>query len=113
MKTIGLAGSVLLLAAQIGWADCERPEMPAIPDGSQAERAEMLEAHSSVQSYIERGNAYLECLKQEEAAEVADEKATEESIKTRMESYNGTVDEMQQVGERFNAALKQFNSRQN
>lgn len=122
MKTIGLAG-IALLAAQLGWADCERPQSPVVPDGSTAEREQMLEARGAVQSYIEAGNAYLDCLKQQEsetnaAMETAgktDEEAAEEIAersKARVTAYNAAVDEMQEVGDRFNEALKAFNARQ-
>ena len=109
---IAVLASAALLAASVGWADCERPQPPAIPDGSEAEREAMIEAHGNVQAYIEAGNSYLDCMKQEEAAEIASETATAESSKARMDDYNSVVDDMQQVGDGFNAALKQFNARQ-
>lgn len=111
MRGLFLAGA-LLTTTGLGWADCQRPEQPAIPDGKVAERAAMLEAHGEVQSYIQSGNEYLDCLKDEEAAERAGKTATEESVKARTEEYNAMVDEMQSVGDGFNTALKQFNARQ-
>lgn len=104
--------TLALLTAGVSWADCDRPASPSIPDGSKAEREAMLEAHGNVQAYIEAGNSYLDCLKQEEATEVASETATAESSKARMDDYNAMVDDMQKVGDGFNAALKQFNARQ-
>jgi len=111
MRVLALAGALLATSGLV-WGDCQRPEAPAIPDGDRAEREIMVEAHGKVQAYIQDGNEYLDCLKRQELAELEAGDASEESLQQRTEEYNSAVDEMQEVGDQFNGALKAFNARQ-
>lgn len=101
-----------LLGATSAALACDQPQPPALPDGASADRDAMISAHGEVKNFVNAGNAYLECLQQEEAAEVADESITEESRKARLAKYNTTVEAMQKIGADFNTELKKFNANQ-
>lgn len=107
---------ILCVAALLGAASaalaCDQPQPPALPDGASADRDAMVSAHGEVKSFVNSGNAYLECLQQEEAAEVANESITEDSRKVRLAKYNATVEAMQKIGADFNVELKKFNAKQ-
>jgi hypothetical protein len=94
---ISLAG--LLLVASAAYADCSRPKAPSVPDGSTATEAELVDAQTDVQEYMAATNAFLECLAQEEEVEP-------EVDAERIAAHNQAVDDMEEVAEQFNLAVR-------
>lgn len=105
---------------------CERPAADvSVPDGAAASRDEMLTAKDDVQSFVERGEAYVNCMSKgidemrakleavmvEEGEEKsAEQKAAEDEYRSLVKAHDAVVGEMQELAEEFNQALKDYNS---
>ncbi len=81
-RSITAALALLVLGAggsAHGAENCLRPQAPIIPSGANAEREAMLTARADVDAYLERMQAYVDCLAREsedasaEADRVVDE----------------------------------------
>jgi uncharacterized protein (DUF1697 family) len=103
---------LIVVAASLGFAagafaeECSREAAPAVPDGANASMEEMVAGQQAVKAYLASGNAFLSCLEQAQTA--AREEESEEQRAERLARYNAAVDEMQAVGDKFNAAIKAF-----
>mgnify|MGYP006181322317 CR=1 FL=1 len=62
-------GIALALSAQSALA-CDYPERVSVPNGASATKEEMLEAQNAVKSYVSEMEAYLDCILEEEKADV-------------------------------------------
>lgn len=110
-------GLTLSMAAS---AECTRPESPEIPDGATATIDDMLAAQQSIRSYMDGGNAYLECLqaahdKQRRATPRRDrekQEALAAAEAERVEKHNAMVEDMEAAAADFNTAREAFNARQ-
>ena len=103
----------LVLAASTGSAQtgdyCNRPWPIVIPDGSSVSKEELLKIQRAVKKYMEGGDAYIACLKREEALVPADPyqpNAVAEAEAVRARKHNAMIDEMELVAARFNAAVE-------
>lgn len=105
-----MIGASLLLGTVLAHAACEQPQRPAMPDGASAAEQEMVEAQTSVRGYVEGAQAYLDCLVAEDKA--AGDKESKEAKQQRLDKYNAIVASMQEVGEQFNAELREFKANQ-
>lgn len=90
--------------------NCPLPEKPSVSNGRTATEQEMLETQRNIKAYIEKGNAVLACL--DELRTQWGEAATEEQIQINTLFHNKMVDDMQAVGELFNAAVRAYKGKQ-
>lgn len=112
MNLLPLATTVIIaLGSTTLWADCTTPSAPDLLDGATAEEDAFIAGYKQAKAYLAEAEAFLECLQKEEAAEVAEGIATDETKAARLELYNATVDEMQAVGDNLNAEVREFKAR--
>lgn len=105
-----IAGAGLFSLAVAVQAACEAPEKPSLPDGNSADEAAMIEGQTTVRSFVEKSNAYLDCLVAE--AKEGEETDDADMKKERLDRYNSGVDSMQQVADQFNKELREYKARQ-
>jgi hypothetical protein len=95
--------------------NCSYPDRPTIADGNTATEAEMIESQKGMKDYLAKGNEFLACIDQEEAALTANTDITPELAaenKARLtQTYNAVVDDMNAVAESFNTSLRAFKSK--
>ena len=99
----------LLLAMNAAYADCSRPDAPAMPDGATSSEAELAATQTSVKEYMAQTNVYLECLAQEEAKAPEDE--APQAASARIAAHNQAVDDMEVVAEQINGAVRAWKAR--
>ncbi len=104
MKTV-LATLFLLVTTQVS-AECSRPDTPVVPDGAEADLAEMVEGQKAVKAYVAASEEYLLCLTAE--GEVVEETETDEEKMERIDEYNSSVDEQEVVAGEFNAEIREY-----
>lgn len=122
MKSIcSAATAILFLGSALTWAQCERSEAPAIPDGSKASEQEMIEGQQNLKQYMAATETFLGCIDQEEqarieveakASEPVSEEAKVENSAKHMSTYNEAVQEMEAKAAEFNAQLKAYRESQ-
>lgn len=107
---LGLAG--LAVAAQ---AECVYPEQGVeMPDGATASKDEMIDTQKAVKDYIAAMEDYLDCLKKEHAAAVAEAgEDVDAEVAARREAmytkrHDAAVDQMHLVGARFNEQVRAY-----
>ena len=96
---------------------CDYPKSPPVPNGSTASKEEMLAGQKEVKGYINKLEAYQDCLvAEEEAARATLDNPQPEELQRREqllnEKYNAAHDEMLKAAAAFNAELKEFQSRE-
>ncbi len=84
---------------------CQAPALPEVPDGGQATKEHMVQAQSAVKMYMGDANNYLACL--DEAINGSTRKSEKMELNR---AYNRAVDQMNEIAEAFNSALKEFKS---
>ena len=84
--------------------ECSLPERPEVPQGDNVTESALTEVQGEVQSYVDEGNAYLECLSEQEAELGEDATDNERALIASM--HNQVVEEMQAVADEFNAAVR-------
>lgn len=131
MKPFGILASVALLLGgpcalaleAVSLSDCREPQMPAtVPDGDSADFAAMKVSHDLYATFNQDGNAYLTCLErnaqaQRQAATVA--YGFGDKLNSRLQqidsayllAYNGFVDRLHAMAERYNVELRKFKAR--
>lgn len=89
---------------------CHEPtDKPTVPNGMKATKDDMLNAQQAIKTYVEKGNAYLSCLDDLQASwgdGVTDEQKAIIAI-----FHNKAVDDMQNVADLFNQAVRAFKGR--
>ncbi len=112
MKRV-LFGSIFLLILTSGslWAQCSAPIPPPLPDGASADKEDFIEGYQQTKHYLKNAESYLNCLQDEEAAEIEAGTSSEESRARRLALYNAEVDEMQATGDALNAEVRAFKAR--
>lgn len=115
-----LIAATALFIASTAFAECDKPQAPEIPDGSKASKESMVQGQQAVKQYLQKGDQYLKCLKQENqtamaaAKEAGLEPESEEAkqlqaeTEARLEEHNTAVDSMHEVGNQFNQEVKRF-----
>ncbi|MDX9875632.1 MAG: hypothetical protein RBS88_12020 [Spongiibacteraceae bacterium] len=103
-------GASLLLGGALAHAACELPQRPTIPNGASASEQEMVDAQGAVRSYVDSAQAYLDCLVAEDKA--AGDKESKDAKQARLDKYNAAVASMQEVGDQFNAQVREFKANQ-
>ena len=108
-------GSLFFLASSFAFA-CDYPARPAIPDGSTANKEDLLAAKSSVQEFIAAVDEYLTCIESAEKAAVADlDNPSPEELQRRDEMLNAKFDAANEekvlLGEQFNQQIRAYNEK--
>ena len=107
--------SAWFLATSLAFA-CDYPNRPHIPDGTTAEKDQLLAAKSDVQHYVAAVDEYLTCVENEEKAATAElDNPSSEDLQRRDELLNKKFDaaneEKALVGEQFNQQIRIYNKR--
>ena len=106
---LGLAG--LAVSAQ---ADCVYPDQDVqVPDGTTATQDEMIDTQKAVKAYMADMEAYLDCLKEEHNAAMAeigeeDDEAAAKRQAMFTKRHDAAVDQMHLLGARFNAQVRAY-----
>lgn len=116
MRTIqtSLIALTLGLAANVSFAECDRPEKPTVPDGAKATMDEMVAGQTAVKGFVAAGEEFLACTEQaeKEATAAADDDAAKEEAMAanamRVKNHNEVVDEMTAVAEEWSGAMAAF-----
>lgn len=104
-------------AASQAMAACEYPTAPGkFPDGSVATLDEMKAAKASVVKYNSDMEAYLNCIKEEFDARLAENTSATDKQKAEMQrmqdqKHNAAVKEVTEVTERFNEQLRTYKAK--
>ena len=85
---------------------CKYPQQPNIPNGRKATKDEMISAQQAMKAYLAEGDEYITCLDNVEAGWGDD--ATKEQKAVVVIFHNKIVDDMNQVAELFNSAVRAF-----
>jgi len=90
--------------------NCSYPAKPQIVNGSKASEAEMITSQKEMKDYLALGNTFLECLDKEMGLVKPDApKEQADEFKARIDAtHNAAVDDMNQIAELFNAALRAY-----
>ena len=105
ISTTGLAES----ASGKLLTSCEYPEQPTIPDGLNASENELIATQKIMKAYLAEGDTYLACISELEKSWGAD--VNEEQKAVLVIFHNKIVDDMQEIAERFNTAVRAFKGR--
>lgn len=115
-----LIAATAFLVASAAFAECNKPQPPEIPDGGEASKEAMVQGQQAIKQYLQAGDQYLKCLKQENQAAMAaakeagiepeseEAKQLKAETEARLEEHNAAVDAMHQVGNQFNQEVKRF-----
>ena len=95
---------------------CDYPQRPFIPDGASASKDQLLEAKSSVQSFIGAVDDYLTCIENQAKANIeALDNPTQEEMQSVEDKLNKQFDaaneEKALVGEQFNQQIRAYNQK--
>jgi hypothetical protein len=87
-------------------AACENPAMVTIPDGKSATREQLLDAQTSVKTYMAAMDAYIACIDEEASAK--GETAPADYKAMMIQRHNMAVTEMETVAAAFNDQVKAY-----
>ncbi|MFK7731537.1 MAG: hypothetical protein AB8B48_07925 [Pseudomonadales bacterium] len=114
-----LVALLLSSAASFSWAECDRPERPAVPNGSEATMDDMVAGQTAVKAYVADGDAYIKCLEAEENSAMSDVDSSDENAVAaaeaanaeRIKTHNEVVDEMTTVAGEWKESMTAFKSK--
>ncbi len=87
--------------------DCTAPELPGLPDGTQAGLDEMMASQKKIKEFVAAGEIYLKCL-----TKVIDNKDRPiEERNAAVSEHNRMVGAMEQEAAAFNEQIKKFKTR--
>ena len=106
--------TLFFLFTSIVWADgfidelkkCGYPEKPDVPSDNVLSEDEIIVIQKEVKAYVNRGEQYLDCI-----AAVEKNRGEEISIENKsliLLLHNNIVDEMENIAELFNSALRVY-----
>jgi len=107
----------LIFGSSVAWADCSPPEVPTIPDGSEASMQEMLQGKTDISKYQQANEEYRNCLNEKmedfnarsAASENKDEIATIKAEHGKMvTAYKKAVGNEEAVADKFNQAIRAY-----
>ena len=104
----------LFVAAGSAAAECKYPAKIDVPNGAQATKDEMLDGQRDMKGYMERMNAYLDCIEAETKAAIKEGEAPEvtaERERLLSQKHNAAVDEMEKLAAEFNAQVRAYKAR--
>lgn len=107
-------------------ADCQKPPQPpmGLPNGETASKSQMIKAQKEINEYMEKAQAYVDCMDDADAAaleKVKQLKARQETKRAEVEAEklsqarkerNAVVNKMQQTAKNFNQELDEYMARQ-
>ena len=108
------SAAVLCVSLSANATDCEYPTKIDVPKGESASEDEMIQGQKNVKQYIGEMESYLECLEKEMKDEMAgmdpesEEEAMQQRAALRDARHNAAIDEMEQVANDFNAAVRAY-----
>jgi hypothetical protein len=85
---------------------CTYPTQPTIPNGRSASEDELVEAQGKMKAYLADGDEFIECLHRVEDSWADEEKEEKQSFVVMF--HNRMVDDMEEVAELFNAAVRAY-----
>ena len=85
---------------------CVYPQQPSIPNGSKASEAELVDAQKRMKAYLAEGNEFIACLDNIETTWTEEEAVEKKPIAIMF--HNRVVDDMNEVAELFNSAVRAF-----
>ena len=86
-----------------------KPAQPSIPNGSNATEAELVAVQGKVKDYMKLGSTYRQCILELEAGWKSEEDKAKQQVAIIL--HDSSVDDEQQVGELFNAAVRAFKAK--
>lgn len=89
---------------------CTYPTQPTIPNGNSAAEAELVEAQGKMKAYLADGDEFIACLHRVEDSWSEEEKEEKQSFVVMF--HNRMVDDMEEVADLFNSAVRAFKGRQ-
>jgi len=104
--------AAVLVAAPHVMAECVRPQVPEIADGTTADVEAMVKSQQDVKSYQAQAEVYRQCLQEQEIEDQEDGEISEEDKAARLAAYNGMVDEETALAESWNTEIREFKSRE-
>ncbi len=88
---------------------CSYPQQPAIPNGNKATEAELIAAQKRMKTYLAEGDEFIACLDRVQS-NWTEEEATEKKP-IAIIYHNRVVDDMNEVADLFNSAVRAFKGR--
>ncbi|MBB3047275.1 lipoate synthase [Litorivivens lipolytica] len=82
--------------------------MPAVPDGSTADKQTMLDAYRNMRDYQAEAQSFLDCI---DALKASEPDVDVEILLERLNAYNRTVENMDSISRQVHAELDTFNAR--
>jgi hypothetical protein len=113
---LGLAISSNILAQDVQSASgevtekCTYPTQPTIPNGKGSTEAELIASQRNMKAYLVDGDEFIACLHRVEESWSDEEK--EEKASFVVMFHNRMVDDMEEVADVFNAAVRAFKGSQ-
>jgi hypothetical protein len=108
-RTATISLLLATLATGTVFADCTAPNSRIdIPSGATATKDEMVAAQTAVKNLNAAVVAYSDCLKQEEAAKVADGADKDKTHAAYAKLNNDQVAKLQQIATKFNEELHAY-----
>jgi hypothetical protein len=87
--------------------ECPPPDLPDLPDGTQASKDEMLQSQAKVREFVAAGDNYLKCL-----ARISDDKQRPVEMRNAaVNEHNRMVGAMEQTAAAFNEQIRRFKAR--
>lgn len=107
------SAAALCVSLSVNATDCDYPSKIDVLDGNSASEDEMIQGQRQVKQYVSTMEGYLECLQKElddglAEMDTEDEEAIQQRQALRDARHNAAVDEMEDVANRFNAAVRAY-----
>ena len=88
-----------------------RPLPPEIPDGSTANRNQMVEASNAIRNFVDASERYLDCLKVQESLIPPNELSAQRQA-LMAQQHNAAVNGMEKVASQYNEAVRAYKQNQ-
>ena len=88
---------------------CAYPKPPSIPNGKTSTEEELLATQKEMKAYLEKGDEFLACLDDVQAAWSDEEK--QQKVNFVVMFHNRMVDDMNEVADLFNTSVRAFKGR--
>ncbi len=89
---------------------CTYPTQPTIPNGKSASEDELVTAQGKMKGYLADGDEFIACLHRVEDSWNEEEKEEKQSFVVMF--HNRMVDDMEEVADLFNSAVRAFKGNQ-
>ncbi|MFQ5659523.1 MAG: hypothetical protein ACE5GZ_03795 [Gammaproteobacteria bacterium] len=85
---------------------CQYPKQPAVPNGREATEEELLTAQKGMKAYLAQGDGFITCIDKIESSWSEEEAKEKRPIVIMF--HNRVVDDMNEVAQLFNSAVRAF-----